>query len=132
MLAGLLVLVALLAVPAAPAVAADALVVQIRSGQVTLNPDGTVSVPLRVRCAPRLDAFEVGVGVRQGSAFGGTSMLGGAFPACTGKWQQTTMTVTAESGTFVSGPATVTAYVAAYDSVAGHDVDAEDTATVRL
>jgi hypothetical protein len=131
-LAGLFLLVALVAVPAAPAVAADALVVQIRASQVTLNADGTVSVALRVRCSPQLDAFEVGVGVRQDTTFGGVSVLGGAFPACTGKWQRTTLTVTAESGTFVSGTATVTAYVAAYDTVEDHDVFVEDTAIVRL
>jgi hypothetical protein len=131
-LAGLFVVVALVVIPSAPAVAADALVVQIRAGQVTLNADGTVSVPLRARCSPPLGAFEFGVGVRQGSVFGGSSVLGGGFPACTGKWQRTTLTVTAESGTFVSGPATVTAYVAAYDSVEDHDVIVEDSATVRL
>jgi hypothetical protein len=119
-------------VPAAPAVAADALVVRIRASQITLNADGTVSVPLRVRCATELDAFEVGVSVRQGSTFGGFSVLGGEFPACTGKWQQTTLMVAAESGTFVSGTATVTAYVAAYDTVEDHDVFAEDSETVRL
>jgi hypothetical protein len=131
-LAGLFAFVALIVVPAAPAVAAEELVVRIRASQVTLNADGTVSVPLRARCSPHLGAFEYGVGVRQGSAFGGAGELGGTFPSCTGKWQQTTLTVTAESGAFVSGPATVTAYVAAYDSVGDHDVIVEDAETVRL
>jgi hypothetical protein len=106
--------------------------VQIRAGQVTLNVDGTVSVPLRARCSPPLGAFEFGVGVRQGSTFGGVSLLGTNFPACTGRWQQTTLTVTAESGAFTRGRATVTAYVAAYDSVEDHDVFVEDSETVRL
>jgi hypothetical protein len=136
-LAGLFAVAALVLAPAAPAVAApavaaDALVVQIRTGKVTLNADGTVSVPLRARCSPPLGAFEFGVGVRQGTTFGGVSLLGTNFPACTGRWQRTTLTVTAEAGAFARGRATVTAYVAAYDSVEDHDVFAEDSATVRL
>lgn len=131
-LAGLFVLAALVLAPAAPAVAAGDLVVQIRASQVALNPDGTVSVPLRVRCSPPTYPFEVGVGVVQGSTSGGAGGLGGPISSCTGKWQQTTLTVTAQSGTFVSGSATVTAYVAAYDPVEDHDVFIEDSATVRL
>jgi len=131
-LTGLLVLTALAVAPAAPAVAADALTVQIRANQVTLNPDGTVTVPLRLRCSSPLYAFEAGVGVTQGGTFGGTSVVGGAFPACTGKWQQLSYTVTAEYGTFTSGTATVTAYVGLYDPVEDQDVFVEDTATVRL
>jgi hypothetical protein len=131
-LTGLFLLVALVAVPAAPAVAFDPLVVQIQASQVALNADGTVSVPVRVRCYPPLGAFEFGVGVRQGSTVGGVSTLSGPFPVCTGKWQRTTVTVAAETGTFVSGTATVTAYVAAYDSVEDHDVIVEDSASVRL
>jgi hypothetical protein len=85
-----------------------------------------------VRCSPPLDAFEVGVGVGQGGIFGGVTVLGGAFPACTGKWQEATFTVTAESGTFVSGMATVSGYVALYDPVEDGDVFADDAATARL
>ena len=68
----------------------------------------------------------------QDGVFGGMTVLGGTFPACTGKWQQATFTVSAESGTFVSGTATVSGYVALYDSVEDADVFADDTATTRL
>src|SRR5918993_4340211 len=132
-LTGLLVLAALVLTPAAPAVAAaDTLVVQIRASQVMLNADGTVSVPLRVRCGSRLDAFELGVGVSQGATGGFVFRIGEAFPACTGKWQQATFTVTADSGAFAPGTATVNAYVAAYDTVEDHDLLAQDSVTVRL
>jgi hypothetical protein len=130
-LTGLFALAALVLAPAAPAVAADPLVVQIRASQVTLNAAGTVSVPVRVRCTPPLYAFEFGVGVRQRDTVGGASTLR-PFPACTGKWERTTVTVTADTGTFVAGTATVTAYVAAYDPVEDHDVIVEASATVRL
>jgi hypothetical protein len=132
LLAGLVVTVGLVLVPALPATAAPAVTVDVRASHVTLNADGTVSVPLRVRCSPPLDAFEVGVGVRQGGIVGGAFVLGGTFPACTGKWQKATFTVTAESGAFVSGTATVSGYVALYDSVQDEDVFAEDSATARL
>src|SRR5215213_4209705 len=99
-LAGLFAVVALVVAPAASAVAADAAVVQIKTGQVTLNADGTVTVPLRVRCSPPTYAFEVGVGVRQGSTFGSAGGLSGPIPSCTGKWQQVSLTVTADTGTF--------------------------------
>ena len=131
-LTGLLVLTALVLAPAAPAVAAGPLVVQIQASQVTLNADGTVSVPLRLRCSPPTYAFEIGVGVRQGSTIGSAGGLGGPIPPCTGKWERTTLTVTAESGTFVAGTATVDAYVALYDPVEDHDLFVEDSATVRL
>lgn len=132
LLTGLLVLTALVLAPAAPALAAGAPVVEIRASQVRLNADGTVSVPLRVRCSPPTYAFEIGVGVRQGSTVGSTGGLGGPMPDCTGKWQRVTLTVTAVTGTFVSGTAEITAYVALYDPVEDHDVIVEDTATVRL
>ncbi len=134
-LTGLLLLVALVGVPAAPALAAEPLVVQIRAGQVTLNADGTVSVPVQARCTPPLYAFEFGVDVRQGDTVGGVSTLSGPFPTCTGKWQRTTVTVTAQIGTvltFGPGSATVGVYVAAYDPVEDHDVIAQDSVTVRL
>ncbi len=132
-LVGMLFGAALVVVPAAPAAAAPpaGATVDIQASQVELLADGTVRVPIRVRCSA-VDAFEVGVGVTQGGTFGGVTVVGGAFPACTGKWQQTSFVVTAESGTFVPGPATVSAYVAAYDPAEDQDIFVEDSAQVRL
>jgi hypothetical protein len=132
-LVGMLFGAALVVAPAAPAAAAPAAgaTVDIKAGQVRLLADGTVLVPIRVRCSA-VDAFEVGVGVGQGSTFGGVTVLGGAFPACTGTWQSTSFVVTAESGTYQPGPATVSAYVAAYDPAEDHDIYVEDSAQVRL
>ena len=131
-----LAVLALVPVTAPAAVAAPAakqtLVVRIVAAHVELNADGTVSVPLRARCSRPLDAFEVDVSVRQGSTFGSVSLIGAEFPACTGRWQRTTLTVPAEAGTFGPGPATVDAFLGAFDPVGGSDLAAEDTATVRL
>ena len=106
---------ALVVVPAAPAAAAPpaGATVDIQASQVELLADGTVRVPIRVRCSA-VDAFEVGVGVTRAAPSAGSPSSAGV-PACTGKWQQTSFVVTAESGTFLPGPATVGAYVAAYD-----------------
>lgn len=138
-LAGIAAGAALVVVPAAPAAAAPATAaapaagatVDIKAGQVRLLADGTVRVPIRVRCSA-VDAFEVGVGVTQGGTFGGVTVVGGAFPSCTGRWQSTSFVVTAESGSYVPGRATVTAYVAAYDPAEDEDIFVEDSAQVRL
>ena len=124
-------LVVLPAVPAAAAPAAAGATVDVKAGQVRLLADGTVRVPIRVRCSA-VDAFEVGVGVTQGSTFGGVTVVGGAFPACTGAWKSTSFVVTAESGTFRPGRATVSAYVAAYDPAVDHDIVVDDSASLRL
>src|SRR3712207_8414051 len=50
--------------------------------------DGTVSVPLRVRCDPPLYAFELNVSVVQGSTVGSFTQVGGVLPTCTGKWER--------------------------------------------
>jgi hypothetical protein len=135
-IAGLLVLAMLALVPATEAVAAPAggttLDVRIVAAQVELNADGTVSVPLRARCSTRLDAFEVDVSVTQGGTFGAVNLIGTPFPVCNGRWQRTTLTVSAEAGTFGPGPASVGVFLGAFDSVAGVDLAAEDTAAVRL
>jgi hypothetical protein len=133
-LAALAVLAALVLAPAVGATAAPAapvLKVDIKAGQVRLLPDGSVSVPLRARCSPSLDAFEVDLSVVQGSAIGENNTVGGAFPACTGTWQQITLTVVPFAGTFTSGTATISVFLGAFDQVQG-DLEARDSATVRL
>ena len=86
---------------------------------------------VRDRTSQMVQAMQ-SVGVRQGSTIGAAGGLSGPIPPCTGKWQRVSLTVTAQSGTFVSRPATVTAYVALYDPVEDHDVIVEDSETVRL
>lgn len=133
-LAAVAVLAALVLGPAAGATAAPTapvLAVDIKAGQVRLLPDGSVSVPLRARCSPSLDAFELDLSVVQGSAVGENNTVGGAFPACTGSWQQITLTVAPSTGTFTSGTATISVFLGAFDQVQG-DLEARDSATVRL
>jgi hypothetical protein len=133
LLAGLLVLGGLALAPALPATAAPGtvLTIEIKAAQVRLLPDGTVSVPLRARCSPSLDAFEVDLSVVQGSVSGQDNTVGGEFPACTGKWQQITLTVAADYGAFTCGPATIDVFLGAFDPVQG-DLEARDSATVQL
>jgi hypothetical protein len=132
----LLVLLPATAAAAAPQPAAKAagntLVVRIVAAKVELNADGTVSVPVRARCSAALDAFELDVSVLQAGTFGSVNLIGTEFPACTGQWQRTTLTVSAEAGTFGPGPATVSAFLGAFDPVAGSDLSAEDSVTVGL
>jgi len=134
--AGVLVLAMLALVPATEAVAAPAggttLDVRIMASQVELNPDGTVSVPLRARCSTRLDAFEVDVSVAQGGTFGSEILIGTPYPVCDGRWQRTTVTVSADTGTFGAGQASIGVFLGAYDPIADADLEAVDTATVRL
>jgi hypothetical protein len=133
----LLVLVPATSAAAAPQGAAKTgggtrLVVKVLAPKVQLNTDGTVSVPVKVRCSPPLDAFELDVSVRQSTAFGSTTLLGTPFPACTGAWERTTVTVSAETGTFAPGAATVDVFLGAFDPVSGSDVSAETSAGVTL
>jgi hypothetical protein len=133
-LAAVAVLAALVLGPATGAAAAPAgtvLTVDIKAGQVRLLPDGSVSVPLRARCSPSLDAFELDLSVVQGSAGGENNTVGGAFPACTGRWQRTTLTVAPSTGTFTGGTATISVFLGAFDQTQG-DLEARDSATVRL
>jgi hypothetical protein len=133
-LAAVVVLAGLVLAPALPATAAPAapvLQIDIKAGQVRLLADGSVSVPLRARCSPSLDAFEVDLSVVQGPAIGENNTVGGAFPSCTGKWQLVTLTVVPFAGTFTSGTATISVFLGAFDQVEG-DLEARDSATVRL
>jgi hypothetical protein len=133
-LAGLFVVAALVVGPAASVAAAPdrVPVVHIVAGQVELEADGTVSVPLRVRCSPPLYAFELDVSVVQGSTFGSLTQIGTPFPACTGRWERITVSVAAETGTFSPGPATVSVFIGIYDPDADSDLSAEDSASVTL
>jgi hypothetical protein len=122
-----------LAASAAPATAApEPLVIQVMKGQTALIPDGTVHAPIRARCHPPLDAFEVDVGVQLPTAFGSALLFDTGFPPCDGRWHRTIVTVAAETGVFIVGRATVTAFIAAYDPIEDHDVDAADAETVKL
>ncbi len=124
-------------VAAAPAASADpnpegTLAVDVLERSVRLTAGGVVVVPLRARCAPHLDAFELDVGVTQGTRFGGTSTVGGAFPVCDGAWHRTAVRVRAEAGRFHAGWADVGVYLGAYDTVEDHDTEATDDVRVRL
>ena len=139
-LAGLLIVASLVFVPAASAAAVperqagagNLLVAKIVAAQVELEANGTVSVPLRVRCDPSLDAFELDVSVNQGSTFGSVNLIGTPFPACTGRWERITLSVAAEARTFGPGPATVGVFLGAFDPATGRDTSVEDSATVTL
>jgi hypothetical protein len=122
-----------LAASAAPATAApEPLLIQVKKGQAALTPDGTVLAPIRARCYPPLDAFEVDVGVRQPAASGSAVLFDVGFPTCDGGWHRTIVTVAPETGVFVAGRATVTAAIQAFDPMEDADVEAVDTETVKL
>jgi hypothetical protein len=128
---GALAAVLLILPPAAAA--PKPLVVQVMKGQTTLTSDGTVVVPIRARCHPPLDAFEVDVGVHQPTASGGTVLFDVGFPPCAdGRWHRTTVTVAPDAGMFVAGRATVTAAIQAFDPIEDEDVEATDEETVKL
>jgi hypothetical protein len=122
-----------LAASAAPATAApEPLLIQVMKGQTALTPNGTVLVPIRARCHPPLDAFEVDVGVHQPTASGGTVLFDVGFPLCDGRWHRTIVSVAPETGEFVAGRATVDAAVQAFDPIEDEDVEAVDAETVKL
>jgi hypothetical protein len=126
-----LLIASLLIVSAPAATAASTLVVRISGGQVRLDAGGSVLVPLRARCQPPLDAFELTVSVRQDATFGSAVLLGTDFPPCDGRWHQTTVSVTPETGAFAPGVATVDASLSAFHPDEGDQITF-DTATVRL
>jgi hypothetical protein len=121
----------------APAASADTnpertLAVDVLERSVRLTAGGAVVVPLRARCAPHLDAFELDVGVVQGTRSGSTNTLGGAFPACDGQWHRTAVKVRADYGRFSKGWVRIGVYLGAYDTVEDHDTEATDTVRVWL
>lgn len=119
-------------VAAPSAAAAPPIEFQVAEGRTELRPSGLVAVAVRARCAPTLDAFEVNIGVRQRDAFGSVSRIGERYPVCNGRWHWNTFYVRPESGAFRHGWATVELYLGAYDTVQGNDVEATDTARLRL
>jgi hypothetical protein len=127
---GALTAVLLIAPPSAAA--PKPLVIQVMKGQTALTSDGTVLVPIRARCHPPIDPFEVDVGVEQPTASGGTVLFDVGFPPCDGRWHRTIVTVAPETGEFVAGRATVTAFIQAFDPVEDEDVEVGDTETVKL
>lgn len=116
----------------AAAAASPTIEFQIVEARTELRPSGLVAVGVRARCSPTLDAFEVDVGVRQPNAFGSVTRIGERYPVCDGTWQRNTFYVRPESGRFRHGFATVDLYLGAYDTVNDHDVEATDTARVRI
>ena len=121
----------------APSASADTnpegtLAVDVLERSVRLTTGGAVVVPLRARCAPHLDAFELDVSVTQGTRFGSTNRIGGAFPVCDGEWHRTAVTVQAESGRFSTGWARIGVFLGAFDTVEGTDTEATDTTRVWL
>jgi hypothetical protein len=124
-------LAAFLLIPPPSAAAPEPLVIQVMKGQTALMPDGTVFVPIRARCYPPLDAFEIDVSVNQGTSFGSTILGQAEAPPCDGRWHRIAVTVAAETGGFAAGPATIGSFIGAFDPRDG-DVDATDDVTVKL
>ena len=102
------------------------LAVDVLEKGVRVTPAGAVLVPVRARCAPHLDAFEWSVGVYQGTRYGGTSSLGGAWPVCDGEWHRITVKVVGENGRYRVGYARVVVYLGAYNTERDVDTDADD------
>lgn len=98
-----------------------------------LTDDGAVSVVLRGRCPAGLQAFELDVAVTQPQASG--HVFRSAPPAvlpCDGRPHRTRVVVGPDAGSFTPGRARVDVYVGLYDPVAGHDLEARDSRTVRV
>jgi hypothetical protein len=124
-------LAAVLFIAPPSAAAPEPLVIRVMKGQTALMPDGRVLVPIRARCYPPLDAFEIDVSVAQGTSFGSTILGQAGAPPCDGRWHRTVVTVAAETGGFVAGTATVGSFIGAFDPNDG-DLDATDDVTVKL
>ena len=131
-LPALLVLSTIVIGAPASAAASPTIEFQVVEARTELRPSGLVAVGVRARCSPTLDAFEVNVGVRQPNAQGSVTRIGERYPICNGAWHRNTFFVRPSSGAFHHGVATVDIYLGAYDTVNDHDVEATDTARVRL
>jgi hypothetical protein len=107
------------------------LTVEIAGGPAKIGADGSVPATIRARCDDGLNAFELDVAIRQEATFGSASLLGPNVVPCDRKWHRIDFTVRPETGAFQPGPATVEAFLAVFDPVAG-DLEATDSATVRL
>ena len=111
----------------------DPVVVKISRGHVELGADGIVLVPIRTRCQPPLDSFELDVTVRQEATSGSVIIIGrDVLPPCDGRWHRIRVQVPpADDGLFVPGLATVDVFFGAFDPVEG-DQEGVDTVTVKL
>ena len=116
---------------AAPVASADTnsegtLAVDVLQKGVRFASGGVVVVPLRARCAPDLDPYELNVGIYQGATYGGTSRVDIDYPRCDGQWHKTTVRVSGENGRYRVGFARVTVYLGAYNTATDRDTDADD------
>jgi hypothetical protein len=138
LIAAILTVAALPAVASATARSAELsfqaqaqLTVDIAGGPAKIGADGSVPVTIRARCDEGLNAFELDVALRQEAAVGSVSLLGPKVIPCDRKWHRIDVIVRPETGAFQPGPATVGAFLVAFDPGAG-DLEATDSATVRL
>lgn len=108
-------------------------VVRLRHRPAPLGSDGAVRIVLWSRCQPWFQAFELDLGVSQAGA-GGSSTALGPEPVvrCDGAWHRTVKRVFPDAGSFTPGPADVSVFIGFYDPRTDHDLEATDTATVRL
>jgi hypothetical protein len=116
---------------AAPAASADTnpegtLAVDVLEKGVRMAGGGVVVVPLRARCTPELDPFELNVGIYQGTTYGGTPSVDLAFLRCDGQWHKTFVEVSGENGRYRVGFARVMVYLGAYNTARDRDTDATD------
>jgi hypothetical protein len=105
--------------------------VDVLKASAALQDDGSVALVIRARCAGGLQAFELDVSVRQGSAIGSVSIVQAGVVVCDGAWHQVAVEVSPSTGAFIEGVATVDVFLGVFDPDAG-DLDATATARVRL
>ena len=108
-------------------------IVQIRDRPIRLDAAHAVRVVFWYRCAAKYQAFELDVGVRQGSSFSGVTVLAPpAVVTCDGTRHKMVKTLASPSVRFHRGPAVISVFLGLFDTVEGHDADVEAEATVRL
>ncbi len=126
-------LLALAAVAASPASAAPRDVADVRAGSVLLQPDGTLTATVRVRCDEGWVAGDVDVIVDQGlSIFADGTAL--ALVPCDGRWHRVEVSLVVRAGSFQPGKVTFSLLqFSVTDEVFGDFVGVNDSgATARL
>ena len=118
------------ALPSDAGTTAPTLTVELKPDVARMD-DGIVEVIAWTTCSPGLTAFELDLSVNQGSSFGSQSMLFSGVVPCDGLRHETRMSISAETGRFEPGPATLSAYLAANQG-GGGDIEATDEANVTL